>query len=408
MSGISRDSYGALLAKYDIQELLAEMRQYPRTSNEDNSELLVWAQKGNREALETLVMGNLGLVIAVAKKRIGLCESLTLRDLIQEGVFGLISAIYEFDLNRGKAKFSSYATKCIDNQIMRSFAISGNQEIKRPTNIGIAVSRLKKIYATCAMLQEEVPSKEILKTELKLTDKAFSYVSSDYRCDVSSLNEVTSSSKWGDTELIDLVPDESRGIERYAINLTERELFIYLKHTLSPFHYYVIYLKFVKGFSNSQVGEMFGMERRHISQMEHRILVKLRDKCTKDRIFCYDLRSLGTNREIDMMSMKPMNPNFILEYMFFREYLSPNEEELMSLMVGHEFKYSSPMYARKMDITYDDYLNLYASLQKRLKELYEQYKDEFLQFRDEMLSLYGKKIFQVWNKSKTTSSFGSK
>ncbi len=72
-------------------------------------------QAGDSEAFDILVERNLRLVAHIAKKYKDTTEE-TYDDLISIGTIGLIKAINTFDINR--AKFSTYASRCIHNEIL--------------------------------------------------------------------------------------------------------------------------------------------------------------------------------------------------------------------------------------------------------------------------------------------------
>ncbi len=95
---------------------LQEVRRYPLLSRDEEVELAKRIERGDLEAKERLVNSNLRLVIANARKYQG--QDLSLLDLIQEGILGLIRAAEKFDWRKG-FKFSTYATFWIRQAIQR-------------------------------------------------------------------------------------------------------------------------------------------------------------------------------------------------------------------------------------------------------------------------------------------------
>lgn len=85
-------------------------------SGEEEEYYLRCFKDGDQKAKEILVERNLRLVAFVVKKYVNPEMDRTLEDLISVGTIGLIKAISSFDESRGK--LSTYATKCIDNELL--------------------------------------------------------------------------------------------------------------------------------------------------------------------------------------------------------------------------------------------------------------------------------------------------
>jgi RNA polymerase primary sigma factor len=98
-------------------QFLAEVRRYPLLTAREEIELAQRIERGDLEAKGKLVLGNLRLVVSVAKRyHVGM--QLTLLDLVQEGMLGLLRAAEKYDWRRG-LKFSTYATLWIRQAIQR-------------------------------------------------------------------------------------------------------------------------------------------------------------------------------------------------------------------------------------------------------------------------------------------------
>ena len=88
----------------------------PVLSNEEKNRLLNEIKKGNKEAREEFINGNLKLVLSVIKRFYGRGENLD--DLFQIGCIGLIKAMDNFDLDLN-VQFSTYAVPMIAGEIRR-------------------------------------------------------------------------------------------------------------------------------------------------------------------------------------------------------------------------------------------------------------------------------------------------
>ena len=114
-----------------LQLFLNEMGRYRLLTAAEEVELAKRIERGDHDAKELMVNSNLRLVVSIAKKWQG--HELSLLDLIQEGIIGLIRAVEKFDHRKG-FKFSTYATWWIRQAIQRGVANKA-RTIRMPTHI---------------------------------------------------------------------------------------------------------------------------------------------------------------------------------------------------------------------------------------------------------------------------------
>jgi RNA polymerase primary sigma factor len=124
-----------------LQLFFNEARKYPLLTAAQEIELAQRIEKGDMAAKDRMINSNLRLVVSVARKYQG--HGLSLGDLVQEGMLGLIRAAEKFDWRRG-FKFSTYATLWIRQAIQRGLENS-SRTIRLPVHIA---QRERKINRT--------------------------------------------------------------------------------------------------------------------------------------------------------------------------------------------------------------------------------------------------------------------
>src|SRR3954452_23243467 len=109
----------AAMTTDSLQLFLNEAGRYPLLTAAEEVELAKRIELGDKAAKDKMINSNLRLVVSIAKKYQG--HGLSLLDLIQEGIIGLIRAAEKFDWRRGY-KFSTYATWWIRQAVQRGVA----------------------------------------------------------------------------------------------------------------------------------------------------------------------------------------------------------------------------------------------------------------------------------------------
>jgi RNA polymerase primary sigma factor len=121
-----------------LQLFFQELGRYPLLTREEEVELAKRIERGDKAAKDRMINSNLRLVVSIAKRYQG--HGLSLLDLIQEGILGLIRAVEKFDWRRGY-KFSTYATWWIRQAVQRGVARQA-RTIRIPTHV---IEREQKI-----------------------------------------------------------------------------------------------------------------------------------------------------------------------------------------------------------------------------------------------------------------------
>jgi len=114
-----------------LQLFLNEIGRHRLLTPDEEIELAQRIERGDLAAKDRMINANLRLVVSIAKKYQG--SELTLLDLIQEGILGLIRAVEKFDWRRGY-RFSTYATWWIRQAVERGMDAKA-RTIKLPINL---------------------------------------------------------------------------------------------------------------------------------------------------------------------------------------------------------------------------------------------------------------------------------
>ena len=201
-----------------LQLFLNELRRYPLLTREEESELAKQVEQGDLAAKERMINSNLRLVVSIAKKYQG--QELSLLDLIQEGIFGLIRAVEKFDYRKG-FKFSTYATFWIRQAIQRGLANKA-RTIRIPVHIGQRERKIVRAERDLASKLGREPSDDEIAAEAELPVDQVEEVRAAART-VTSLDRTVG--EGGDTAFGDLLPSDDAAVEEeIEVNLTEETL----------------------------------------------------------------------------------------------------------------------------------------------------------------------------------------
>jgi RNA polymerase primary sigma factor len=148
-----------------LQLFLNEAARYPLLTAAEEVELAKRIERGDERAKERMINSNLRLVVSIAKKYQG--HGVSLLDLIQEGVIGLIRAVEKFDWRKG-FKFSTYATWWIRQAVQRGVANKA-RTIRIPVHIVEREQRIARAERKLAAELERTPTDEEVAKEARLS-----------------------------------------------------------------------------------------------------------------------------------------------------------------------------------------------------------------------------------------------
>src|SRR5947207_10531089 len=189
-----------------LQLFLNEAGRYKLLTASEEVELAKRIERGDKHAKDLMINSNLRLVVSIAKKYQG--HGISLLDLIQEGIIGLIRAVEKFDWRRGY-KFSTYATWWIRQAVQRGVA-NKSRTIRIPVHIVEREQKISRAERELTAKLERTPTDEEIAKAAKLPLKQVREVRQAARA-VTSLDEPVgedSSASYGD-----LLPSEQAAVE---------------------------------------------------------------------------------------------------------------------------------------------------------------------------------------------------
>jgi RNA polymerase primary sigma factor len=232
------------------------------------------AIEDGQEAKELLIEANLRLVVSIAKRYRN--HGIAFLDLIQEGNLGLMRAVEKFDYRRG-FKFSTYATWWIRQAITRAVADQA-RTIRIPVHM---VETINKVMRAQRQLAQELGREPTIEEVAAQVDFPVARVRELQRIGLDTVSLEQPIGDEDDFSLSDLIEDQSADVPSdAATRLLLNEAVRRALDELTEREQEVVRLRF--GLDDGQVrtleevGEIFGVTRERIRQIEIKTLAKLR------------------------------------------------------------------------------------------------------------------------------------
>jgi len=281
-SGAGSSSGGTRpVTRYDpLDAFLAEIQQYPLLEPDEERALAEhYVATGDVHAAARLVTSNLRLVVKIAFEYRRAYRNIM--DLIQEGNIGLMHAVKKYDPTRG-VKLSSYAAWWIRAYILR-FILNNWRLVKLGTtqaqrklffNLNKERSRLQAmgIEPTNAVLAERigVTEKDVVEMDRRLQADDVSLDADVYDADgrpLTRMDMLADSRALPDRQISEAYFEDALRdrLNEFAEPLTDKEEFIFHNRLTRE-----------NPMTLQEIGDVFGVSRERVRQLEKRLLAKLR------------------------------------------------------------------------------------------------------------------------------------
>ena len=267
-----------LAAEYNLDDpvrmYLKEIGQVKLLTADEEIELAKRVSEGDKKAKDRLTEANLRLVVSIAKKYSG--RGLHILDLIQEGNTGLIRAVDKFDYTKGN-KFSTYATWWIRQAITRAIADQA-RTIRVPVHMVEVINKANRCNRKLVQELGREPTLEEIAAELNLPIEKI-IEANRTAADTLSLDMPVGDEE--DTTIGSFVEDDNTpGPVDATSNAMLSEALTEILGTLTEREADVLRMRFGmydgRTHTLEEVGQIFGVTRERIRQIENKAIRKLR------------------------------------------------------------------------------------------------------------------------------------
>lgn len=230
--------------------------------------LIKKAHEGDKEARDTLIEENIGLVWSIVRRFQN--RGVELEDLFQIGTIGLIKAVDKFDTGY-EVCFSTYAVPMIAGEIKRYLRDDHILKISRS---------LKETAAKAYRLREDLEKREgreattqEIAAQLSITPEELIEAMESY-VPVESLHQIIYQGEGNEIALIDKLEEKENQSERAVDRLFLEEVLGKLEGTERE----LIYQRYFQEKTQSAIAKEMGISQVQVSRLEKRVLKKMQEE----------------------------------------------------------------------------------------------------------------------------------
>ena len=255
------------MSGYKVEICGVNTSKLPLLSNEEKEELFKRILKGDKEAREQYIKGNLRLVLSVIQRFSSSNENID--DLFQIGCIGLIKAIDNFDITQN-VKFSTYAVPMILGEVRRYLRDNNSIRVSR----SLRDTAYKAIYAREGLMRKNLKEPTIMEiaNEVGISKEEITYALDAIQSPVSLYEPVYTDG--GDPlYVMDQISDKKNLEENWVEDISLNEAM--KRHPERERH--IIDMRFFEGKTQTEVAEEIHISQAQVSRLEKSALRSMRN-----------------------------------------------------------------------------------------------------------------------------------
>ncbi len=238
-------------------------------SDEKVRQLISDSQAGDVTARDTLVNSNIRLVWSVVQRFLN--RGYEADDLFQIGCIGLLKAIDKFDLTF-EVKFSTYAVPMIIGEIQRFLRDDGTVKVSR--SLKELAHKVRRVKDELSKRLGKLPTVVEVAEEMGITPEEVVYAQEANR-PPSSIHETVFENDGDPITLMDQISDNDD--DKWFDKLALKEAM----NKLSDRERLIVYLRYFKDQTQSEVAERLGISQVQVSRLEKKILRTMKDQFSR-------------------------------------------------------------------------------------------------------------------------------
>ncbi|CAM3238916.1 MULTISPECIES: RNA polymerase sporulation sigma factor SigF [Brevibacillus] len=238
----------------------------PFLTNDQVKDLIAKSQAGDSDARELLVNSNIRLVWSVVQRFIN--RGYEADDLFQIGCIGLLKAVDKFDLTYD-VRFSTYAVPMIIGEIQRFLRDDGTVKVSR--SLKETANKVRRVKDELYKQFGRAPTIAEVADAVGITPEEVVFAQEASRSP-SSIHETVFENDGDPITLIDQIADE--GVNKWFEKIALKDAI----SRLSEREQLIVYLRYYKDQTQSEVAERLGISQVQVSRLEKRILQTIKDQ----------------------------------------------------------------------------------------------------------------------------------